>query len=750
MRLLIITRGAPGSGKSTSLEKAGLKPYTLCPDDIRLLYQSPTLGLDGIMTIPQDNDRQVWAWMFERLEQKMARGELVCVDAMHATNRGFDRYKHLADQYRYRVLCLDFAETPIEIAKDRNRNRALYKQVPEAVIDSFYERATWSLPGWMQKLSTPSVDVIRAAIQFRPMDASEYENIWFFGDLHGCLDPLRKHFDAHPKGEKDLCVFVGDIIDRGPQNAEVLDFCLLHSIAKSDLVDTDSFIFLEGNHERWLWDWANDQFVKSPEFRNFTQPQLDAWGFRKKAIREFYQKLRQCLYLTYGDKHVIVSHAGVAGWPHNWMCVPTHEFIHMRGLYTTDIDGLFQASVVRDFGEDPENNVFYQVHGHRNGVLGRGQKIAPNLYPHSINLEADVEFGGYLVVAQLNQDGWTIHRYRNEHVCERKVAEIQDRVSDEPTTLLNKLRKHKKSINERPQEGTNIASFNFSKTVFYDKSWDEVNTVARGLFINTKTGKIVARSYPKFFNYEERPETTLHGLKQNLTFPVTVYQKENGFLGITGWDDETNRIVTASKSTIHGPFAENFTKILTNQLSKINYDELGKILKEGYSAVFEVIDPVNDPHIIEYRTPEVVLLDFIKRTETFEKMPYEEVVRWADLWGIRAKTEDNTFGTWEEFEAWLLEALNEWNPGLEGYVIEGANGFMTKVKLSFYVHWKRLRTLKDLVAQNRFDHAERFAASVPFEQNFLKWAKTQSHECLSQSIIAVRKFYEAETGARIT
>ena len=56
------------------------------------------------------------------------------------------------------------------------------------------------------------------------------------------------------------------------------------------------------------------------------------------------------------------------------------------------------------------------------------------------------------------------------------------------------------------------------------------------LFIDTANGIVVARSYPKFFNVNERPETRFGMLQYKLKFPVTVYVKENGFLGMVSYN----------------------------------------------------------------------------------------------------------------------------------------------------------------------------------------------------------------------
>lgn len=75
------------------------------------------------------------------------------------------------------------------------------------------------------------------------------------GDIHGCaalLDTLLKQFDAAATGE-EVCVFLGDYIDRGPEARDVLsrlfDLCKGHP---------DKVVCLMGNHERMMLDFIDD------------------------------------------------------------------------------------------------------------------------------------------------------------------------------------------------------------------------------------------------------------------------------------------------------------------------------------------------------------------------------------------------------------------------------------------------------------------------------------------------------------
>lgn len=61
-----------------------------------------------------------------------------------------------------------------------------------------------------------------------------------FGDIHGCFDELRDLCDAAAVADGDLLVSVGDLVDRGPQPAEVVRF----------FQSRPGAVVLMGNHER--------------------------------------------------------------------------------------------------------------------------------------------------------------------------------------------------------------------------------------------------------------------------------------------------------------------------------------------------------------------------------------------------------------------------------------------------------------------------------------------------------------------
>ena len=257
-------------------------------------------------------------------------------------------------------------------------------------------------------------------------------------------------------------------------------------------------------------------------------------------------------------------------------------------------------------------------------------------------------------------------------------------------TTLNYLKKKKFE--------NNISSFNFSERVFYDKVWNSLTKKARGLFINTRENKVILRGYDKFFNILERRETEWDSLRSKLQFPVTSYKKYNGFLGLLGVNN--NELLFASKSTINSTFS-NYFKNIFEQMYPSSDKIKDYIIKNNATFVFEVIDPVNDPHIIEYDKPFIVLLDIIDNDLNYSKLPYEEMCKVAQSLGIKYYKEKlNTSLTFDEYYNFINDLIisSKWdNKYIEGVVSEDSTGYMIKAKTLYYNFWKEVRSYAQML-----------------------------------------------------
>lgn len=719
MRTLLLFRGAPGCGKSTFIKDHNLEQYSLSADNIRLMCQAPVQKADGTYGISQSNDTYVWKLLFDMLEQRMKRGEFVIVDATNSLTADMARYKHLVELYRYRALIVDMTDIPIDVCKQRNAHRLPeYKRVPEFVIDRMYDRfQTENIPKWIKVIKPEEVD---DAIQFKPLDFNKWNKIHHIGDIHGSLDCLKKYLGEIKDDE--YYIFCGDYCDRGTQNVETLLYMM-------ELAKRNNVQLLTGNHEGHLWRYAKDEHPTSTEFAQVTSKEFDEAGVSKKDIRVFYRKLGQIVYYTYGDKTILVTHGGIAHMPDNLMLMATEQFIKGVGDYD-EVDMAEKA-----FAESVKNTNIYQIHGHRNI---NGASISSNI--RSFNLEGEVEFGGHLRCVTLDKDGFKEYQTKNDNFKTIKYEPDHFNnlsVADAVITLrANNLIREKKLNN-------NVSSFNFSPQAFKKKIWNEETIRARGLFINTNINQIVARSYNKFFNIGEMPLTKIGNLEKNFKYPVVAYEKYNGYLGLIGYNPETDELMYCSKSTDEGEFALWFKEYMQTHYTVEELDAVKDYIKRmNVTFVFEVILVDKDPHMIKYEEDTVVLLDIIYNTLDFRHMSYEMLQFTGVRLGFSVKRKAKTLNNWNEFVSWYETEVNiPENNILEGFVLEDAEGFMTKIKTDYYNFWKRMRHVANEIAGNGFIKKQSLV-SEPLAHAFYTWLLTQPKEVQALDIISLRdRFY---------
>ena len=301
--------------------------------------------------------------------------------------------------------------------------------------------------------------------------------------------------------------------------------------------------------------------------------------------------------------------------------------------------------------------------------------------------------------------------------------------------------------------GNDVVSLNFTRDAFQDGIWNDETIKARGLFINKVTGDIVARSYNKFFQYDEKPETKDY-VDNNLVYPLYISKKFNGFLGILSVYN--NEFFIATKSTTESEYCGYFKNILNNTIFKNEQEtkELFKTLKENNcSAVFEVMDMENDQHIVYENNP-LALLDFIPNSldlNGIDKDVYfsETLKNKINLKSV-VIAKNKKINSKEELEQFLQDMEeNE----LEGAVITDSNGFMWKFKTNFYRFWKTERNQLERILRgkeprcvdrlNSLDAQEKENDFINFLKEFTK-DKTQEEleELLNtKSIIWFREQY---------
>lgn len=726
MRTLLLLRGVQASGKSTWIKENNLEPYTLSADNIRLNIANPVLNEDGSYEISQKYNKITWELLYKYLEMRMQNGDFTIVDATHSDIKLLNKYRDLASTYKYTMYCLEF-DVPLEEALKRNKERDDYKYVPERVIERTYEtiKNNEKLPSGLKKIET--IDEI---INFYTADVNQYKKVVIIGDIHSCAEPLKEVLKDF--NEETLYVFVGDYFDRGIQAVETFKIML-------DLLEKPNVILIEGNHEeksmkKFIYD--EEKYTKSFEETTLL-PLLKEYDvdYVRASLKKIYKKLRQCFAFEFRGKKFLCTHGGLPLVP-KLALVSAKEMIHGVGKYETEIGEIYSENYKKGLCQD-----FIQVHGHRG--INDGE--------YSYCLEARVEFGGELKVLTIDNEG-NIEKYGIKNDVYNRGLKLpmsgaREKVEfNTANELINEMIGHK-FITVKECEH-NLISLNFNREAFNKKKWNDLTIKARGLFVDKDSGEVKIRSYNKFFNFGER-HVNLGYLKKYATYPIRVFKKYNGFLGLASVVN--NEIVLTSKSVTSGKYKDIFQDIWNKVEDGVKELLKQTMIENNCTAVFEVVSPEYDPHIIKYDKEHLYLLDFIENKldlDThnidleFSENLMKKVEFSSDL--LTKKEELTRLENYDELYNFLAEkekSLEEF----EGYVLCDNSGFMFKFKLPYYRLWKERRSwlerYRSALAKGKKVEVTEKDEHRHFKKFLLKLGRDKLE---GLSIIDVRELYEKE------
>lgn len=242
--------------------------------------------------------------------------------------------------------------------------------------------------------------------------------------------------------------------------------------------------------------------------------------------------------------------------------------------------------------------------------------------------------------------------------------------------MLNTLEKYYQDglLLKQTHPKHDLTIWNYSPRVQYDRLWDDVTTQCRGLVTNSR-GKIIARPFKKFFNYEEhKPEEI-----PNEYFEV--YEKMDGSLGILF--NYENEWILATRGSFTSPQAIKGRELL----EKYNYNRL----HPDYTYLFEIIYKENRI-VCSYDFEDLVLLGMI-HTDTGNEINIHNIdnedIRFNNMLsnlGFRVVT---LYKTWGEGYDLLKEEISN---DKEGYVLRFKNGFRMKIKGEEYKRLHRILT----------------------------------------------------------
>ncbi|MBM7703453.1 RNA ligase [Metabacillus iocasae] len=213
---------------------------------------------------------------------------------------------------------------------------------------------------------------------------------------------------------------------------------------------------------------------------------------------------------------------------------------------------------------------------------------------------------------------------------------------------------------------TDVVILNYTEHVTYEKRWNDVTLACRGLILNEKTGEIVARPFPKFFNYGELPEYE-EGIPFHEVPEFTV--KHDGSLGISY--KVNGKIHWATRGSFESEQAKVAQHIWESKYATVQIpDEL--------TLLVEIIDPRTKVVVNYNGLSDLVIIGAIHRFTGYD-YSYEELLLLGKKLGMTVT---------EQVKLTIEEAVklkSEITHNSEGWVLRWPNGKRLKVKGDHYL-----------------------------------------------------------------
>ncbi|AJE84808.1 calcineurin-like phosphoesterase [Streptomyces albus] len=305
---LVVLVGASGSGKSTFARRHFKGTEVLSSDFCRGLVAD------------DENDQGASKDAFEVLHyiagKRLAAGRLTVVDATSVQSESRRQLIALAREYDVLPIAI-VLDVPEEVCAERNAARADRAGMPRRVVQRHTRELRRSLrhlerEGFRKVHVLRGVEEVESAEVVRERRYNDLSHLTgpfdLIGDVHGCSSELESllgqlgYVDGHhPEGR--TAVFVGDLVDRGPDSPGVLRRVMAMTAAGDALC-------VPGNHENKLGRHLAGRKVQLSHGLAETAAQLagESEEFRAQ-VAEFIRSLVSH-YVLDGGK-LVVCHAGL-------------------------------------------------------------------------------------------------------------------------------------------------------------------------------------------------------------------------------------------------------------------------------------------------------------------------------------------------------------------------------------------------------------------------------------------------------
>lgn len=305
---LVVLIGASGSGKSTFAHRH-FKPTEILSSDF----------CRGLVA-DDENDQSASTDAFDVLHyiagKRLAAGRRTVVDATSVQQESRRQLIELARQHDVLPIAI-VLDVPEDVCAARNASRADRAGMPRHVIQRHTRELRRSLRH-LEREGFRKVHVLRGVAEVENAEVSTEKRFNdlthltgpfdIIGDIHGCSSELETllgrlgYVDgSHPQGR--TAVFVGDLVDRGPDTPGVLRRVM-------SMVGSGDALCVPGNHENKLGRHLKGRKVQHTHGLAETIAQMDGESEEFHArVREFVDGLVSHYVLDGG--RLVVCHAGL-------------------------------------------------------------------------------------------------------------------------------------------------------------------------------------------------------------------------------------------------------------------------------------------------------------------------------------------------------------------------------------------------------------------------------------------------------
>jgi protein phosphatase len=392
---LVALIGASGSGKSTFGSQHFLPTEILSSDFFR--------GLVSDHENDQACTHDAFDALYYMLEKRLARGKLTVVDATNV--RAEDRKRLIENARKYHCFAVAIVlNTPEKVCLERNASRPNRDFSPHVV-----RRQIGDLKRGLRGLEREGFRYVH--ILNGPEDLEIHRTpLWnnkkneagpfdIFGDLHGCATELRRLVEElgwerytlekpevpwggenwrHPTGRR--AVFVGDLVDRGPNVLDTLRIV-------RNMVITGAAFCVAGNHDVKFMRWLRGKQVQVKHGLEQSIAEVEPLSVEDRVkLASFLDGLVSHYVLDSG--RLVVAHAGL------------HEEMHGRGSPAVREFCLYGETTgeTDEFGLPVRYNWAGEYRGKAAVVYGHTPIPEPEWLNNTVNIDTGAVFGGKLTV----------------------------------------------------------------------------------------------------------------------------------------------------------------------------------------------------------------------------------------------------------------------------------------------------------------------------------------------------------------